>query len=177
MIAFGDYLKITDPEKDFNIHKFATSENQFDLFKKIYSVYDRAFILESLVGPKELAEISVIGFDPEAIITSDFKRFTVRDRKGRILKESKVLEPLEQLRELMPQVHDHRFRYIGGAVGYISYDAIRFWEELPIDKRKKDATDFPIFEFGIYRDGILYNHKENQAYYFYHWLVGFWLQW
>jgi anthranilate synthase component I len=167
VIAFGGYLKITDPEKDFNIQKLVTSENQFDLFKKIYSVYVRAFILESLVGPKELAEISIIGFDPEAIITCDFKRFTVKNKKGRILKESKVLEPLEQLRELMPKVDDHRFRYVGGAVGYISYDAIRFWEELPIDRRKKGTANFPIFEFGIYRDGILYNHKENQAYYFY----------
>src|SRR5438093_18533 len=65
----------------------------------------------------------------------------------------------------MPKVSDERFRYIGGAVGYINYDATRFWEHLPI-KDKKSST-FPLLEFGIYQDGILYDHKENQAYYFF----------
>ncbi len=167
MIAFGGYLTVTDPENNINIHELATTENQFELFKKLYSVYGRTFILESLVGPKELAEMSVIGFDPEVIVTCNFEKFTVKNKKGRLLKESKVVEPLSQLRELMPKVNDDRFRYIGGAVGYISYDAIRFWEEIPVSKRKEGIANFPIFEFGIYKDGILYDHKENQAYYFY----------
>jgi anthranilate synthase component I len=147
------------------IQKLATSENQFELFKKLYSLYERVFILESLIGPKELAEMSVIGFDPEATVTCDSKKFVVRDRKGKVVKSSPVKEPLAQLRELMPKVNDDRFRYIGGAVGYINYDAVRFWENLPVKGKKSSA--FPLLEFGIYQDGILYNHKENQAYYFF----------
>jgi anthranilate synthase component 1 len=65
----------------------------------------------------------------------------------------------------MPKVSDGRFRYIGGAVGYINYDAVRFWERLPVKGKK--SSNFPLLEFGIYQDGILYNHKENQAYYFF----------
>ncbi len=163
MVTFGHLASL---ESKIQIQKLATSENQFELFKKLYSLYDRVFILESLIGPKELAEMSVIGFDPEVTVTCNFRKFTVRDRKGKIIQESKVTEPLAQLRELMPKVNDDRFRYIGGAVGYISYDAVRFWEHLPVSKAKKDGN-FPLFEFGIYQDGILYNHKENQAYYFF----------
>jgi anthranilate synthase component 1 len=147
------------------IEKLATSENQFELFKKLYSLYDKVFILESLIGPKELAEMSVIGFDPEATVTCDSKKFVVRDRKGKVVQSSPVKEPLAQLRDLMPKVNDDRFRYIGGAVGYINYDAVRFWENLPVKGKKSSA--FPLLEFGIYQDGILYNHKENQAYYFF----------
>ncbi len=54
-----------------------------------------------------------------------------------IVHKSAVTDPLSQLREVIPKVTDHRFRYIGGAVGYVSYDAIRFWENLPKDRRKK----------------------------------------
>lgn len=161
MVTFGGL----GPDSTVKTTKLATTENQFELFKKLYSLYDRVFILESLIGPKELAEMSVIGFDPEMTVTCDSKKFTVRNRKG-IVEESKVTEPLAQLRALIPTVKDDRFRYIGGAVGYISYDAIRFWERLPIDKRKV-ASGFPFLEFGIYQDGILYNHRENQAYYFF----------
>ncbi|AFU58696.1 anthranilate synthase component 1 [Candidatus Nitrososphaera gargensis Ga9.2] len=160
MVTFGQLAG-----SSIQIHKLATSENQFELFKKIYSLYDKVFILESLIGPKELAEMSVIGFDPEVTVTCDSKKFTVRDRKGKVVQSSPVTEPLSQLRELMPKVNDERFRYIGGAVGYINYDAIRFWEHLPVKGKKQ--SNFPLLEFGIYQDGILYNHEENQAYYFF----------
>ncbi|HZB80465.1 MAG TPA: chorismate-binding protein [Nitrososphaera sp.] len=161
MIAFGDVTGNT-----IHVQKLATSENQFQIFKKLYFLYERVFILESLIGPKELSEMSVIGFDPKLIVTCDFNNFTVKDRNGRILQTLSAEEPLSSLRELMPKVNDDRFRYIGGAVGYINYDAIRFWEDLP-KKRKKKDTNFPLLEFGIYDDGILFNHKENQAYYFF----------
>lgn len=160
MVTFGQLAG-----SSIQIQKLATSENQFELFKKLYSLYDRVFILESLIGPKELAEISVIGFDPEVTVICDSKKFTVRDRKGKVVQSSSVTEPLAQLRELMPKVSDDRFRYIGGAVGYINYDAVRFWENLPVKGKKSSA--FPLLEFGIYLDGILYNHKEDQAYYFF----------
>ena len=122
--------------------------------------------MESLIGPEELAEMSVIGFDPKLVITCDSKDFKVKDRSGRILQSLQAKDPLSSVRDLMPKVNDDRFRYIGGAVGYISYDATRFWEHLPINNNK-EASDFPLLEFGIYDDGILFNHKENQAYYFF----------
>ena len=148
------------------IRKLATATgDQFSLFKEIYSLYDHAFILESLVGPKELAEISVIGFDPEVIVTCNFSSLVARNRQG-TTRKYKVKDPLSQIRKLVPTVNDHSSRFIGGAVGYISYDAVRFWEQLPVD-RTKAKNSFPIMEFGIYYDGILYDHKENQAYYFY----------
>jgi anthranilate synthase component I len=149
-----------------HIQKLATSENQFQLFEKLYFLYERIFILESLVGPEELAETSIIGFDPQLVVTCDSNNFRVQDRNGKILQSTPAKEPLSSLRELMPKVNDERFRYVGGAVGYINYDAIRFWEHLPINNNKK-ASNFPLLEFGIYDDGILFNHKENQAYYFF----------
>jgi anthranilate synthase component 1 len=161
VVTFGQLFS----RSSIQIKKLATSDDQFELFKKLYSIYDKVFILESLIGPKELVEMSIIGFDPEVTVSCDFKKFEVRDRNGKVVKSSPVIDPLAQLKELMPVVNDVRFRYVGGAVGYINYDAIRFWENLPVKGKK--ISDFPLLEFGIYQDGILYNHKENQAYYFF----------
>jgi anthranilate synthase component 1 len=148
-----------------NVEKLAGPINQIELFKKLHAAYDNLFLLESLVGPKELAEMSIIGFDPEFIVTCSSSSFTVRDRRGRIVRKEDVSDPLMQLRAIMPRIDDDRFRFIGGAVGYISYDAVRFWEALPPGRRK--GPGFPLAEFGIYLDGILYDHRVNQAYYFY----------
>lgn len=146
-----------------HIEKIQSLDDQFGIFKRLYHRYDKVFILESLVGPKELSEFSIIGFDPELTITCDTKKFRISDRSG-VIKAIKVSDPLAQLREVVPKVHDNRFRYIGGAVGYVSYDAVRFWERLPVKDMTKDP--FPLLEFGIFTDGILYNHVKKQAYYF-----------
>ncbi|MFL6356070.1 MAG: anthranilate synthase component I family protein [Nitrososphaeraceae archaeon] len=139
-----------------------------DLFTKIYFMYDKVFILESLTGPKELSEMTVIGFDPQISVSCDSNKFRVYRRDGKLLHEWKVTEPLAQLRKMVPHVDNNRFRFVGGAVGYVDYDAIRFWEDLPLRHKKKNKKRyFPLLEFGIYTDGILYDHIKNQAYYFY----------
>jgi anthranilate synthase component 1 len=130
-------------------------------------MYDNVFILESLTGPRELSEMTVIGFDPEISVSCDSSKFRVYCRNGKLLHEWNVTEPLSQLRKIVPRVDNNRFRFVGGAVGYVAYDALRFWEDLHLKHKKKTKRHFPLLEFGIYSDGILYDHIKNQAYYFY----------
>ena len=152
---------------EFHIKKINTNKNQFSIFSKIYEFFDNCFIFESLSGPKELTETSIIGFDPIFTIKCNSKNFIVLDNKQKIIKISKITEPLSQIRSFIPKIipKNVNYRYIGGAVGYVSYEAINYWEKLP--RPKKKILDFPLMEFGIYTDGILYDHIENKAYYFY----------
>ena len=152
---------------NFHLEKLNSNKNPFNIFVNIYNFFNTCYIFESLSGPKELAETSIIGFDPPLTIQCNSKNFIILNKKQKIVKVSKVTEPLTQLRSIIPKITQTHinYRYIGGAVGYISYEAIRFWEKLP--KPKKKILNFPLMEFGIYTDGILYDHKENQPYYFY----------
>lgn len=146
----------------FTKKKINTDGNPFEIFKQIYMNYENVFILESLTGPKELSEFSVIGFDPEFTVKCDKGKFQIY-RKGRIISEKKVKDPLAELRRILPIVNDKKLRYIGGAVGYVSYDAIRFWERLP---SKRASNMFPLMEFGIYTDGLIHDRKDKATYYF-----------
>jgi len=146
----------------FSKKKINTDKNPFEIFKQIYTNYENVFILESLTGPKELSEFSVIGFDPEFTVKCDKGKFQIY-RKGKIISERKVKDPLTELRRILPIVNDKKLRYIGGAVGYVSYDAIRFWEQLP---SKRANNMFPLMEFGIYTDGLIHDRKDKATYYF-----------
>ncbi len=146
----------------FSKKKINTDKNPFEIFKQIYMKYENVFILESLTGPKELSEFSVIGFDPEFTVKCDKGKFQIY-RKGKIISEKKVKDPLAELRRILPIVNDKKLRYIGGAVGYVSYDAIRFWEQLP---SKRANNMFPLMEFGIYTDGLIHDRKDKATYYF-----------
>jgi len=57
------------------------------------------------------------------------------------------------------------FRFIGGSVGYVSYDAVRYWEKLP--RKTCDDTNFPDVQMGVFEDGIIFDHKQKTAYYYF----------
>ena len=145
-----------------NKKKINTDRDPFEIFKQIYLSYDNAFILESLTGPKELSEFSVIGFDPEFTVKCDRGRFQIY-RNEKIISEKRVKDPLLELRRILPTINEKKIRYIGGAVGYVSYDAIKFWEQLPT---KRANSMFPLMEFGIYTDGLIHDKRDKATYYF-----------
>ena len=45
--------------------------NQFEIYNKIARNYKHSFLFESLTGPEELSETSIMGFDPEFIVKQD----------------------------------------------------------------------------------------------------------
>jgi len=153
---------------DLHFEKLDVPADQFKIFKRIYRIFDTVFLLESLQGPKELSEISIIGFDPLSKVTieNDSVAIIKGENSIRYDKTDGLLSPIKSI---LPHVDDQHFRYVGGAVGYISYDVVNSWEKLRSkNKKKKFLSDsFPMLEFGIYTDGIIVDHSETKVYYFY----------
>jgi len=92
-----------------------------------------------------------------------FDKITIQNRDGNI-ETIQTDSPLEEIKKLIKKTDDMSYRYLGGAVGNIDYDAIRLFEKIP---GKRDLEK-PIMEFGIYNDGILYDNKKRQFFYFYY---------
>ena len=139
------------------------TETQFEIYNKISRNYRYSFLFESLTGPDELAETSIMGFDPELIVKGYFDKITIEERNGEI-ETIQTDTPLDEIKKLVKQTRDMTYRYLGGAVGNIDYDAVRLFEDIP---GRKDFEK-PIMEFGIYKDGILYDNKKKQFLYFYY---------
>ena len=137
--------------------------NQFEIYNKISRNYTHSFLFESLTGPEELAETSIMGFDPELIVKGYYDKVTIESREGTVETIS-TSDPLNKIKELVLKTSDQTYRYLGGAVGNINYDAIRLWENIP----KSHPTDEPIMEFGIYTDGILFDNRQKKSLYFYY---------
>ena len=138
------------------------SENQFQIYNKISRNYSHSFLFESLSGPEVLAETSVMGFDPKII----FKGYS---DKVEIIENNKITviqtrDPFNELKKLLGKSNDQKYRYLGGAVGVVNYDAI----ELVEDISNENHFDQPLMEFGIYDDGLLYDNVDKKLFYFYH---------
>lgn len=138
------------------------SENQFQIYNKISRNYSHSFLFESLTGPEVLAETSVMGFDPKII----FKGYAnkVEIIKGDETTTIQTRNPFEELKKILGKSNDQRYRYLGGAVGVVNYDAIRLVENIP----DSHLAPQPLMEFGVYDDGILYDNVHKKLFYFFH---------
>lgn len=138
------------------------SENQFQIYNKISRNYSHSFLFESLTGPEVLAETSVMGFDPKIILKgySD-KVEIIQNGETRTTQTS---DPFSELKKLLGKSNDQSYRYLGGAVGIVNYDAVRLVEGISDSHNSPQ----PLIEFGIYDDGILYDKIHEKLFYFYH---------
>ena len=145
-----------------NVIPLELTENQFQIYNKISRSYEHSFLFESLTGPEVLSETSVMGFDPKKIIKgySDRIKIITKDKTEAIQTD----DPFSEIKKLLKKSDEQSYRYLGGAVGAVNYDAIRLVEDIP----DSNSSAQPLMEFGIYDDGILYDNLHKKLFYFYY---------
>ena len=98
-------------------------------FLKIAEHSDYAFLLESVEGGEHVARYSFLGKDPFLVLRAQDGK-TVLERAGVITEQSGPF--MSTLRTLMADFHSPFVpglpRFTGGAVGYLSYEAARWFE-------------------------------------------------
>ena len=136
------------------------------IFAKLQKLHETAYLLESLEGPQKLAQYSFIGFDPRLMVRIKNGVATTRDERTGDQETQRITDPLSSVRQVLRtcSVKDENFRLVGGAVGYISYDAVRYWERLP--SKTIDYLGFPDVQMGVFDDGVVFDHRKNVAYYY-----------
>jgi anthranilate synthase component 1 len=152
--------------RQLKIRKLSFEKSPLEIFSKFYSHYENAYMLESIEGPKKLSQYSFLGFDPALTIEIKNGEAVTRNEITGEEDREKITEPLSIIEKTIrnrPGFDEQRF--VGGAVGYISYDAVRSWERLP--EKAFDDQNFPDVKVGVFDDGIIYDHRNKQAFYYY----------
>ena len=158
--------EVSEFTRQLKFKKLSFKKAPLEIFSKLYNHYENAYILESIEGPKKLSQYSFIGFNPALTITIKNGEAVTRNERTDEKERKKADEPLDVIAKTLrnrPGFKEQRF--VGGAVGYIGYDAVRWWEKLP--ERGVDDQKFPDVKVGIFDDGIIYDHRNSQAFYYY----------
>ena len=123
---------------------------------------NRSFLLESIEGGERVARFSFIGRDPW--LTLSARGDEVEEQEGRRKRRIRG-EFLDRLREihqnLEPVAVDGLPPFTGGAVGYISYDAVRRFEpvlETSMVFSRQDKPVLPDAWFGFYDTILAFDH-------------------
>ncbi len=101
-------------------------------YLKMLRLSPYSFLLESIEGGEKVARYSFLGFDPHAIVRCRAGRVTIESPAGREETDQPMLDVLRRLsgRYIPVRIPDIP-PFSGGAVGYMSYDAIRWFENIP----------------------------------------------
>ena len=94
-----------------------------------------SFLLESVEGGEKWARYCFLGCDPSVIVSARGNAITVTENGQSQTRTIESGNPLEGIKQIMsryrPVVTDDLPRFAGGAVGFIGYDMVRYFEGLP----------------------------------------------
>jgi len=136
-----------------------------DMFSVLSEHCENAFLLESSEGAEKLARFSFLGFSPKKHIRLKNEIINTDGNAGGTEYETK--SPFSELKKQIGSRAINAPGFLGGAVGYFSFDYIRYVEPSLADTgvKLRDETNFPDFEFGIFDDAIIYDHKNGSIKY------------
>jgi anthranilate synthase component I len=119
---------------------------------------DFSFLLESVEGGEKWGRYCFLGGEPSIIFQSKGRRVEItRDGQTEV---QEGVDPLEALKRLMGEFHPVEVeglpRFFGGAVGYLSYDIVRFFERLP--DQTVDDLNVPDSMFMLTDTIVIFDH-------------------
>jgi len=112
-------------------------ETPVSAFYKVAGNSEYAFLLESVTGGEQVARYSLIGLEPHTILRTKGRvaRLWTRDGGWQTQMIPDTQDPLDLVRALLRRYPYQAVaglpRFGGGAVGYMAYDMVRFFERLP----------------------------------------------
>ena len=122
-----------------------------------------SFLLESMEGGEKWARYSFLGSKPSVIVKT-FGRKAEITRNGKTEKFAFDRDPLDVVKKVLslyrPVPDPSLPRFFGGAVGFMGYDVVRFFEDLP--NREKPGLDIPDLFFMITDTLVIFDNLTHR---------------
>ena len=124
---------------------------------------DYSFLLESVEGGEKIARYSFLGSGPSLVFKSKGRNIEISE-EGHTKRFITSDDPLEEMKKILK-----RFKFVptpglprfcGGLVGFIGYDMVRFFEELP--SKNPDELKVPDSVFLLTDTILIFDHVKHK---------------
>ncbi len=140
----------------------ADLETPVTAYLKIAKDRPYSFLFESVDHAEGVGRYSFLGADPAVIFRAQNGHVQVTN--DGLTEEYESKDPLNDLRKIMTGYRPIEVpglpTFHGGAVGYIGYDHIRFFEDLP--DSNPDPLDLPDLYFFVTDSLLIFDHVNNR---------------
>ncbi|MBB6097956.1 anthranilate synthase component 1 [Deinobacterium chartae] len=141
----------------------ADLETPVSAYLKVAQGQSVSFLLESVEGGERNARYSFIGVGARGRMVARGQRVTLEGSFGEGTRE--VSDPLELLYSAVVRetaIPEPLPAFVGGAVGYTSYDLIRLYERLP--EQNPDELNLPDVLFVSPRAMVIFDHVKHRLF-------------
>jgi len=143
--------------------------DQLDL-SRLHNHQEYALLLESGEYEKETGRFTYFADQPFLVLQLKDNQVDVKGnpleeiRLIHLFEETKKIQPFELLQTIMenersPRLDDHP-PFTGGAIGYFSYEFIRYFE--PVRIEHQDLSPFSEFHLAFVTELLVYDHASQQ---------------
>ncbi len=141
----------------------ADYETPLSAFQKIHDGRC-GFLLESAELTQHSGRYSLLGSSPRLIFTARGREIEVEER-GKTRQFTTSTDPLDELKKLMAPFRPLETQPIpvfhGGAVGYLAYDMVRFFEP-SLPAAAKDELQLPDMVYMITDTVVIFDHRTRK---------------
>lgn len=143
------------------------------IYLKLRDKYANSILLESSDYHGDENSYSYICCNPMAT-------FALKNSKLEIMQPDKTVigktlnnpkQAIEELNDFMQSFvqQDNEFKFItNGLFGYMTYDAVQYFEAIEFEKEKEDEYKIPDIVYAAYRNILVVDHFKNEMYVFDH---------
>ena len=139
----------------------ADFETPLSVFAKIDKC-DHSFLLESVEGGERLARYSFLGSRPSMVFSSKGRNVEIKDH-GQV-KRFVTSDPILELRKIIKRYKVVPIkglpRFCGGLVGYMGYDMVRFFGNIP--DKNSDETGVPDAVLMLTENILVFDHVDHK---------------
>jgi len=158
-----EFIKLAEKYNVIPVYKeiLADTLTPVSAFQKIGKGY--SYLLESVEGQEKIARFSFIGTEPSLIFRS--KGRSIEISAGTRVKKYSAKEPLKEIEKIMKGFKAAEVkglpRFSGGMVGYMGYDMVRFFENIP--DKNPDSLNIPDSVFMMADSLVIFDHSTHKV--------------
>jgi anthranilate synthase component 1 len=162
--SLEDFRTLAQPGALVPVYKeiVADLETPVSAYMKVSNGHDRSFLFESVEQAAFVGQYSFLGANPSIVFRSKGKNVEIirGDEVTRLESEAPLLELRALMQDYRPVPAAGLPEFHGGAVGYMSYDQVRFFEKLP--DNNPDTLNLPDLYFVITDTIVIFDHVNNK---------------
>ena len=148
----------------------ADLETPVTVYLKLIGTPGSSFLLESVEGGEQVGRYSFVGVDPRGMVSLSGRQVTINNDPADHLAEVEerplagdedILDVLKaEMSRFTPADLPGLPRFSGGAVGYLGYDVVRFFEKLP--ETAASPLELPDAVFLLADTLVVFDHARHQ---------------
>ena len=161
--SYEEFLQLADQGTVIPVSKQVLADllTPVAAYLKIERISPYSFLLESVEGGEKVARYSFLGFDPHTILRARMGRVTVETKEGVEELDQPFLPVLRRLAgQHIPVKSPDMPPFVSGAVGYIGYDTVRWFEKIPDQNPDELEIDESVMMF--FSRLLVFDHVRHQ---------------